>query len=336
MLASTEEEDVGMLNRGDGVPRTMESILELDPDVRQVMEALEEEAFLVPTEGGEFYDVKMLDGDALPEDYVAEGDFGGEEEEEEEESWVKEFQKFKREEKEGTVKTAKTASKRAGTEAGTDFSMTSSVMYRNKQLSLLDDRFDRLLDDEYASDDDCSSYVDSDEEICLPENEELEEMFDSFLENTVIRGRKMRDSQAPKDQIDEIRRELRETAFNPIGEESVIMEREEKVRDGWDCETILSTYTNIYNHPRFIKERSKRDILLLGKDGVPLGAMAAFREMKREKKMERQEAVLEEEEEDEVVPENRGEKRDKTETAEEKKARKALIKQERKVWACAS
>jgi protein LTV1 len=331
VLASEKEEDVGMLNRGDGVPRTMESILELDPDVRQVMEALEEEAFLVPMDEGEFFDVGVLDGDALPEGYVAEGEVVEEEDDEEEESWVKEFQRFKQAEKEGSVKTAKSASKRAGTIAGTDFSMTSSVMYRNKQLSLLDDRFDRLLEDEYASDDDCSSYEDSDEEVCLPENGELEEMFDSFLDTVDIRGRKMRDRQTPTAQIDEIRGGLRDTAFDPIDEESVIMEREEKVRDGWDCETILSTYSNIYNHPRFIKERSKREILMVGKDGIPLGAMAAFREMKREKKMERQEVVLEEEVED-VVVENRGEKRDKKESAEEKKARKSTIKQERKVW----
>jgi protein LTV1 len=240
--------------------------------------------------------------------------------------------RFKREEKEGTIKTAKTASKRAGTIAGTDFSMTSSVMYRNKQLSLLDDRFDRLLEDEYASDEECSSYVDSDEEICLPENEELEEMFDTFLDTVVIRGNKMREHQLPRDQIDDIRRELRDSAFDPIDEENVIMEREEKVRDGWDCETILSTYTNIYNHPRFIKEKSKRDgILLVNKDGVPLGAMAAFREMKREKKKGSQEVIEEEIEEEEVAVENRGVKRDKGESAEEKKERKSLIKKERKV-----
>lgn len=36
------------------------------------------------------------------------------------------------------------------------------------------------------------------------------------------------------------------------GDEIVYMEVPEKEK--WDCESILSTYSNIYNHPKLIKE----------------------------------------------------------------------------------
>lgn len=37
-------------------------------------------------------------------------------------------------------------------------------------------------------------------------------------------------------------------------EELVVNARE---KDKWDCESILSTYSNIYNHPKLIPEPSK-------------------------------------------------------------------------------
>lgn len=30
--------------------------------------------------------------------------------------------------------------------------------------------------------------------------------------------------------------------------------KEEEVKEKWDCESILTTYSNLYNHPRLIEE----------------------------------------------------------------------------------
>jgi protein LTV1 len=37
-----------------------------------------------------------------------------------------------------------------------------------------------------------------------------------------------------------------------------------RARDKWDCESILSTYSNIYNHPKLIpREQSKNMVIIL-------------------------------------------------------------------------
>lgn len=214
--------------------------------------------------------------------------------------------------------------------------MTSSSIFRNSQLTHLDNRFDRLLDKEYASEEEQDEETELDNMIvpgATLTGNELERLFDDFLEKTDIKGKRMIEKLTPLTQIDSIRMELKDS-IPDIKEYEVEYDSEddkdiyipiEKQKEEWDCESILSTYSNIYNHPRTIKEASKKAIRV-DKDGMALTAKAAFKEMKQEKLFGKA-ADISEESESEV---NRGVPRNKEETLEEKKERKNLIKMERR------
>lgn len=59
-------------------------------------------------------------------------------------------------------------------------------------------------------------------------------------------------------------------------EEEVAMQVEDGEQKKWDCESILSTYSNIYNHPKLIQEPKKaRKILINPKTGLPENVLGA-------------------------------------------------------------
>merc|ERR1712154_142260 len=41
----------------------------------------------------------------------------------------------------------------------------------------------------------------------------------------------------------------------------------------WDCESILSTYSTLYNHPKLISEPKNNKIQLSSKTGIPKGVL---------------------------------------------------------------
>lgn len=91
--------------------------------------------------------------------------------------------------------------------------------------------------------------------------------------------------------------------------------------DRLDCESIISTYSNIYNHPAMIgNEESK--IKLSKKTGLPLGVLQEKEKSKRE--IERIEHNIVR-----VLPDFPL-KRDKNESKDEKKERKQAIKAHRR------
>jgi protein LTV1 len=109
----------------------------------------------------------------------------------------------------------------------------------------------------------------------------------------------------------------------------------ERVRNPWDCESILSTYSNLDNNPTTIgssRRRKKKNqldkyagepvdqIRLSAKTGLPLGVLPS-----------RVDHNQTDREDDTIMSVNRGEARKKGETVEEKKARKAGIKQDRQM-----
>jgi protein LTV1 len=133
-------------------------------------------------------------------------------------------------------------------------------------------------------------------------------------------------------------------------------------KDKWDCDTIISTYSNLDNNPSLIDipvSRKKKSttgsmasykssvydsgyannspamIELSKKTGLPLGVLAQSSALDaapalREEDEEGEEED-EEEEEEEGVPENKGARRQKGETKEQKKERKDAIKAEKQV-----
>jgi protein LTV1 len=111
----------------------------------------------------------------------------------------------------------------------------------------------------------------------------------------------------------------------------------ERTRNPWDCESILSTYSNLDNNPVTIESRRRRkkrsnkqqispetlpedeplQIRLSNKTGLPIGVLPS-----------RTDGYLED---DTFVSVNRGVARKIDETPEEKKARKQAVKQEREM-----
>lgn len=95
----------------------------------------------------------------------------------------------------------------------------------------------------------------------------------------------------------------------------------EKPKEKWDCESILSTYSNLYNHPKLIEEPGKDKIKLTSRLMIPEGVLD-------------QPGLTRKQIEQEMRESRRADKastyRPKNETAEERKQRKQATKQERK------
>ena len=128
----------------------------------------------------------------------------------------------------------------------TNYSMSSSVIRRNDPLQLLDDKFDNFMD-EYG-----------DEDIGGCEGEELEGYQN---EDSVVMKQFVSEFQKAKETerqgYDESLRktiQLAEGDEDSHDENEVIEVREEEAEDRFDCESILTTYSNIYNHPKLISE----------------------------------------------------------------------------------
>ena len=154
------------------------------------------------------------------------------------------------------------------------FSMSSSMMYRNEQLTLLDDQFDKVLDD---YDDEEIGELDGEDEEVLGEidiydsnveNAHIETIFDEFLESAKVIGSKHRLVTRKADEdLDSIRNVLKEDAQNIVdkfGEEESLKRNNVKIhlpeprkRNEWDVESVLSMNSNVYNRPAIIKEISK-------------------------------------------------------------------------------
>lgn len=156
--------------------------------------------------------------------------------------------------------------------ATTNASMTSSALFRNKQLTLLDDRFDQLLLTEYSDDEAEEAEEDldySDDENAkensktLLRNTQLNKIFAEFLD-TDIKGKRVMERMHPMTSMDLIRKECH-LGTNYKSDKAIILQRvavqdskkqpdieflQEKEDEKWDCETILSTYSNIYNRPK--------------------------------------------------------------------------------------
>jgi hypothetical protein len=108
---------------------------------------------------------------------------------------------------------------------------------------------------------------------------------------------------------------------------------DEEEQKKWDCETILSTYSNLENHPKVISEpitlkalmnrqKKKKQIELSRKSGIPLNILP-----KKDKRENEEESVEEKEEEgEEIEMDMLTNKRPKNETKEEKALRKKMIK----------
>ncbi|KAF8986223.1 hypothetical protein BGZ46_007754 [Entomortierella lignicola] len=345
-------------------------------DIRQTLEALEDDAFVDGELDEDFFD--QLDGEG------GDFDFGDEEyddysdEEEGAGGWEADFKKFKKAQKyasdnesfegsdDGHSQVSR-GSRRPGGASASTFSMSSSAMFRNENLTLLDERFDKI-EREYDEDS-----LDEDEDSHDFKAEELRKDFDSilddFLDKFEIVGSKMvprLEGATSENKLSTIRNALlvdegeeEKSLATTVGgtrrpkknlNEDMATElqtdfrsRAERLRDGWDVQTILSTYSNLDNHPGMIKEQSRRRIHIDPKTGMPIVTEKLSKKaLQRKKELEDAAAAASEngdnsgsednsdEDFEEEEPENLGVKRNKAETKEEKKARKEAIKAEKR------
>ncbi|GAA6229047.1 protein LTV1 homolog [Lates japonicus] len=198
----------------------------------------------------------------------------------------------------------------------TEYSLTSSVMRRNEQLSLLDDRFEKFY--EQFDDDEIGALDNAELEGYIePDSARLEEVIKDYFkqkEKEYLRPDDLGPKELPvvKEEEDEEEEEEMET---------VVMEPPE---EKWDCETIISTYSNIYNRPKVIEEPPKpKPIRVSSKTGIPLDVLPA--RGLTAKQAERMTMIN-----DLDLPRVSAQPRNKEESKEERKARKQAIKEERK------
>eukprot|EP00058_Branchiostoma_floridae_P006266 XP_002591754.1 hypothetical protein BRAFLDRAFT_123518 [Branchiostoma floridae] len=215
----------------------------------------------------------------------------------------------------------------------TEYSITSSVMRRNEGLTLLDDRFEKLYE-EY-----------DDDEMGPLDHEELTGTVqqDSLVLNNILQEYEKKKEESIIRRLDPEKEGLEGEGE---GEEDVSSESEseeedlvkmvtEQPKEKWDCESILSTYSTLYNHPTVIKDPPKpkkgKQIILSQKSGIPIGVLGGKGLTKKQLEdldsMDEELESSEDEEESERIP---APARRKGETAEEKKLRKQAVKAERR------
>ncbi|KAF5296137.1 hypothetical protein FQR65_LT10307 [Abscondita terminalis] len=210
----------------------------------------------------------------------------------------------------------------------TDYSMSSSVIRRNEQLTLLDDKFEQI----YSGYDETEIGPLDLDEIEGP----LHETSDLLLKYAEEYEKNKQREQLNKDDIiSRINIENESDSDNDL----VLMGVQEKER--WDCESILSTHSNIYNRPKLIIEPKISKIKVSGKTGIPTNTLgsnkltsSALSRWNEENEMNCK-----------IGPKSVGSKsiistlstlsiRLPNETLEEKKERKKLLKEYRKERRC--
>jgi len=169
----------------------------------------------------------------------------------------------------------------------------------SKERELLTEKFDAELEK------DSFEFSDSDDRPAQKMSMLVHQVLDDFLINDAPQSYVHATSQSLK--------YLSQRELEDYFEDSSSIEMEPimvKEKAQWDCESILSTYTNTENHPQII-EIPKLDKIVVNKKGFPV-------------------IQKQEEEKEEIVVENFGKKRDRNETPQEKAERKRIIKEQKR------
>lgn len=189
----------------------------------------------------------------------------------------------------------------------TNYSVSSSVMRRNEGLTLLDDRFEKLYE-QYG-----------DTEIGALDHEDIDGCQGSHVLDSILEEFEMTQEEKKFKDIKNYNEEVDVDSDKGCDiVEMVIEEPKEK----WDCESILSTYSNLYNHPKLIQEpTNKKKIELTSKLKIPSDTFDKPGLTRKQ---------LEKEIRQNMKSDCASTFRPKDESTDEKRTRKAAIKQERK------
>ncbi|CAL8131702.1 unnamed protein product [Orchesella dallaii] len=203
----------------------------------------------------------------------------------------------------------------------TNYSMSSSVVRRNKQLLLVDDRFEKFFE----------SYEDT--EIGALDCDEIEG--DINPESDLLL-KYAEEFQKDKKQEDDLNNKIVNLAMNEEvsdDDSDTELSDDEQPKEKWDCQSIVSTYSTTKNRPKMIREPSKKNLIKVsGRTGIPVGVLGKGGLTKDNLK------VLDEKyNEEHGVPERRqtimsgmSSIRSKNETTQERRERKQLVKEHRR------
>ncbi|XP_063054401.1 protein LTV1 homolog [Engraulis encrasicolus] len=319
VFASEFEEKVGLLNKAAPIsgPR-----LDMDPDI---VAALDEDFDYDDPEN-------MLDDDFVVQANSAKATGDGDDDddewedtdedesgEEEEEGDCDSMGGFSNEDEEGRREFL--FMKEETRSRFTEYSLTSSVMRRNEQLTLLDDRFEKFF--EQFDDDEIGALDNAElEGFINPDSERLKEVLKDYFKQKEQDCQKL-DNLGPKE-LSAVNEEDEDEEEEEGEMETIVVEAPQ---EKWDCETIISTYSNLYNRPKIIEEPPKQSkgaaVRVSGKTGIPLDVLP--RRGPTAKQVERMERIN-----DSDLPRAATQPRVRQEDKEERKARKQAIKEERK------
>ncbi|XP_062866952.1 protein LTV1 homolog isoform X2 [Trichomycterus rosablanca] len=197
----------------------------------------------------------------------------------------------------------------------TEYSLTSSIMRRNEQLTLLDDRFEKFY--EQFDDDEIGALDNAElEGFINPSSMRLEEVIQDYFKQ------KEKECQKPEQLGPPALQSVTEEEKEDEEQEMLVIE--EPPLEKWDCETIISTYSNLYNRPKLIEDPPKsKQIHVSKKTGVPLDVLPKKGPTARQ--VERMERIN-----DSDLPRVATQPRSREENKEDRKLRKQAIKEERK------
>ncbi|KAM9233795.1 protein LTV1 homolog [Dugong dugon] len=199
----------------------------------------------------------------------------------------------------------------------TEYSMTSSVMRRNEQLTLHDERFEKFY--EQYDDDEIGALDNAELEGSIQvDSSRLQEVLKDYYKEKAENCVKLNTLEPFEDQ------DLLMNELNESEEEEIVTVVVEEIKEKWDCESICSTYSNLYNHPQLIKDQPKpKQIRISSKTGIPLSVLP--KKGLTAKQVERMQMINASD-----LPKASTQPRSKNESKEDKRGRKRAIKEERK------
>ncbi|RIB18806.1 Low temperature viability protein [Gigaspora rosea] len=337
VLPSREEMPIEFFNQSY-IPDDIQGFQpDMDPRLRETLEALDDDAYVENELNDDFF--SALNAEELPEELSEEQDY--EEGEAEESNWQKEFQKFKKSQRR-VEKDIDEYSDDIRSRTTGNYSMSSSIMHRNDKLRLLDDQFEKIEKEYMEDDDDDDSDVESTSSSQV--RQDFSQILDEFLCKYEISGRKIvpKLGDTEQDQLEIIRQELGQVCLDEKGSKMVTKTDKEYVeiesepltkRQAWDCQSILSTYSNLENHPTLIREKPREKLSTekqIGLSTVECTQEYNSDDSQKNEKLDSERQIEIVENENGQIRVNLGIPRSKTESREEKKQRKASVKTERK------
>merc|ERR1711976_824552 len=149
----------------------------------------------------------------------------------------------------------------------TQYSMSSSVMRRSEHLTQIDDTFESVVEELY-NEEDMGDLEFEAEDICVNTEEANEAAIyrllkihdDQVRENIPFHGEEMDLEETEKQDLNKMTIDLMSRQkevpedYDP-GEDLIKeMEKEKELKPQYDCESILSTKSNLFNRPKYVDE----------------------------------------------------------------------------------